>query len=66
MDEAKKSKLMEIGQDVAAIWGAVCVDVVVYPEEKVVWFECNERGEPYSTSMSFEEIKEDYNYDITE
>ena len=53
-----KDKLMEIGQDVASGWGAVCTGVKTY--SKTVVFECNEFGEKFITQMSYEDIKKEY------
>lgn len=55
-----KDRLMRIGQEVASCWGAVCTGVKTY--ENLVTFECNEYGEKFSTTISYDEIKEDYGY----
>ena len=55
-----KDRLMRIGQEIACGWGAVCTGVKTY--ENLVTFECNEWGEKFSTTLSYDEIKEDYGY----
>lgn len=53
-----KETLMEIGQEVASGWGAVCTGVKTYPES--VMFECNEFGEKFTTHLSYDYIREEY------
>ena len=53
-----KDKLMEIGQDIASIYGGVCTNVKTYT--KSVEFMCNEHGEKFTSVMTYEEIKKDY------
>ena len=55
-----KDKLMRIGQEVASGWGAICVGVKTYEDE--VEFTCNEFGEVFTTTLTYEEIKEEYAY----
>lgn len=55
-----KDRLERIGQDIASVWGAVCVGVKTY--ENLVTFECNEYGEKFSTTMSYDEILKEYGY----
>ena len=54
-----KPKLMEIGQDVASGWGAVCENVITY--ENLVCFKCNEYGEKFNTYLTYDEIAAKYN-----
>ena len=56
--------LMEVGEDVAMGWGAECIDLSVDFEKKEVTFECNEFGEPFVTTLSFSDIKEEYDVDV--
>ena len=58
--------LLDIGNDIAAIWGAICYDYTIDEENKEVVFECNERGEEFVTSYSFEDLKENYDFDMNE
>lgn len=53
-----KSKLNEIGYDIASLWGAECTSIKTY--ENLVEFNCIEHGERFKTYMSYDEIKEDY------
>ena len=53
-----KAKLLEIGQEVASIYGAVCTNVKPYT--KSVEFLCNECGEKFTSLMTYEEIKKEY------
>lgn len=55
-----KDKLMRIGQEVASGWGAICVGIKTYEDE--VEFTCNEFGEVFTTTLTYEEIKEEYAY----
>lgn len=55
-----KEKLLKIGQEVASGWGAVCTGVKTFP--KCVQFNCNEFGEKFTTTLTYEEIKEEYAY----
>lgn len=55
-----KDRLMRIGQDIASVWGAYCVDVKTY--ENLVTFNCVEYGEKFSTTLSYEEIEKEYSY----
>ena len=57
-------KLLEIGTDVASLWGAECYDVEIDKKEKSVTFMCIEAGEEFVTEMSFDEIKEEYGYEV--
>lgn len=53
-----RKKLLEIGQEVASVYGAVCTNVKTYT--KSVEFQCNEYGEKFTTFMTYEEIKQEY------
>ena len=54
------SSLMEIGKEVASLWGGTCNKVEVNTDDKVVQFLCSEHGEDFVTSMTFAEINKDY------
>ena len=53
-----KNKLLEIGQEVASGWGAVCTGVKCFKNS--VQFNCNEFGEKFTTLMTHDEIKQEY------
>ena len=55
-----KDRLIRIGQEIASEWGAVCTGIKTY--ENLVTFECNKYGEKFESTMSYEEIEEDYGY----
>lgn len=57
--EKLKQKLIEIGNDVASIWGGSCYDVEILKDR--VYFECIEHGKKFIAELTFEEIKKDYN-----
>lgn len=59
-----KKKLLEIGNDVASIWGGSCYDVQIEVEEEKVIFACIEHSEEFVTEMTFEELKEEYKLDL--
>lgn len=54
------SKLEAIGADVASLWGGYCKKATVNMTERKVVFLCNEYGEDFTTSLTFDEIKEKY------
>ena len=56
-----KQKLMEIGHNVASLWGGSCLKVHVDKKNKVVNFDCIEHGEVFGTTLEFSEL-EQYNY----
>ena len=62
--EVDREKMMEIGKDVAIIWGAECYDFEIDYDLKEVAFFCVEYGEDFTTTMSFDEIEEQYYYKI--
>lgn len=51
-------KLMEVGNEVASLWGASCIKYHVDKKNKVVMFECIEHGEEFVTSIEFSKLKE--------
>ena len=54
-----KAQLEEIGNDIAATWGAVCTGVKCFLNS--VQFNCNEFGEKFETTLTYDEImKGDY------
>lgn len=54
-------KLMQIGNDVASLWGASCISYTIDKRKKEIVFECVEHGENFVTSLEFSELKE-YKY----
>lgn len=69
MEKSKKidieKKLLEIGNDVASLWGASCYDFKINKAAQKVEFICIEAGEDFETDMSYEDIKEEYGFDIS-
>lgn len=61
-----KDELRDIGNDIASLWGGSCYDYEIDWEKKEVTFLCMEHGEDFATSSSFEELKEEYNFDVEE
>ena len=61
MKDLTDNKLKRIGNNVASNWGAYCESYEVNEEEKSVTFYCNECGDRFYTTLSFDELKE-YNY----
>lgn len=54
------ARLLEIGNDVASLWGGYCKKAEIdMPGEKVD-FLCVERGEEFYTSLSFRELYNKY------
>ena len=58
------ARLLEIGNDVASLWGGYCKKAEIdMPGEKID-FLCVERGEEFYTSLSFAELHRDYNLNL--
>ena len=53
-----RQKLMDVGQEVASLWGASCIKYHIDKKNKVVMFECIEHGEEFVTSIEFSKLKE--------
>lgn len=53
-------KLLKIGGEEASLWGGYCKKAEINMDERKVDFLCNEHGEDFYTSLTFEEIKEKY------
>ena len=53
--------LMQIGEEVASLWGAFCLKYEIDKEKREVNFICNEHGEFFETSISFNKLS-DYLY----
>ena len=49
--------VMRIGNEVASLWGACCFDYKVNKKERTVIFYCNECGEEFGTSVSFDDLE---------
>ena len=64
LTKSLKDKLLKIGTNVAMGWGGACYDVEVKPRKKEVVFECVENGEFFITTLTFEEILEEYKVDV--
>ena len=59
-----RDRILEIGNELASIWGAVCKNVRINNADKSVIFQCVENGEPFETQISFEELEDEYGYDL--
>lgn len=58
-----KNKLLEIGNELAMLYGGSCYDY--YKSGGKIIFKCIEHGEHFTTSMTVKELKEEYGIDIT-
>ena len=58
------NRLLNIGREIASIWGASCYDFEVDKDESQVVFYCREHGEEFVTTLSFDELLKDYNYKV--
>lgn len=56
-----KEDLILIGNNVAALWGASCIDFKVSHQTRTVEFYCIEHGEFFATNIGFDELEE-YHY----
>lgn len=56
--QINKKLLQKIGSEVAAEWGSQLLKVKTYPS--LVVFECVEDNEYFTTTMTYDEIKEEY------
>ena len=56
--------LMEVGQEIASIWGGYCKDAEIDYENKEVNFLCSEHGEEFYTPLSFFELERDYGVQV--
>lgn len=57
---------MEIGEDIASVYGGECYDYKIIPEEEKVEFFCKEHGENFVSELTYQEIKEEYGLDLTQ
>jgi hypothetical protein len=60
----KREQLLQIGNELASLWGGSCYDYRISQKDKEVEFRCIEHGEKFVTSMSFSEIKEQHGIDL--
>lgn len=58
------TNLMTIGNDIASLWGASCLEAQIDADAKRVVFVCMEHGELFAAPMSFDDIKSEYGYDV--
>ncbi|MBO5388943.1 MAG: hypothetical protein J6A59_12610 [Lachnospiraceae bacterium] len=56
--------LLEIGNDLASLWGGYCKGAEINTDENRVEFLCSEHGEEFLTSLTFDEIEEEYDIKI--
>lgn len=54
--EFSRSKMMEVGRDIASLWGGECLDFEVDNDKQVVTFKCIEHGEFFITEQAFAEF----------
>ena len=57
-------ELLNIGAEVASLWGGCCRDYEVDYETNRVIFSCIEAGEEFLAELTFDELKDEYNYEI--
>ena len=60
------SDLLNIGNEIASLWGASCYDYEIDLKNKKVIFDCVEAGEFFITDITFDELKRDYDFNIEE
>lgn len=53
-------KLLEIGNELASMWGGYCKGAKIQSDSKIVEFLCVEHDEEFLTSMTFDEIEDEY------
>ena len=53
-------KLLEIGNELALLYGGSCYECKVVKEENKVIFYCIEHGENFCMVLTFDELKKDY------
>jgi len=58
-------RLFEIGNELAAIQGGSCYNVIAFQRDKKVKFYCVENDERFTFAFSFDEIKKHYGLDLT-
>lgn len=58
LTKKQENELLKIGNEVASTWGAYCESFDVYPN--LVVFNCNERGEKFTTQMNWDDLKIEY------
>lgn len=66
ISEEVNQKILEIGTITASNWGGVCISYEFDYKKQEIFFLCNEHGEEFYTSISFEELKNDYNIEVVE
>lgn len=59
-----KEGLKDIASDVASLWGAQCFRIVPNFEKRIVTLYCIEDGEEFTTEITFDELKDEYDFDI--
>ena len=59
-----KERLMEIGNDIASLWGGSCYDFEIDKDLEEIAFFCVEHGEEFTTTMSFAELEEEYSFTV--
>ena len=50
--------LMQIGNEVASLWGAYCTEYIINKKEREVAFICNEYGDEFATSVHFNKLSD--------
>lgn len=53
-------RLHEVGRDLASLWGGHCNSLTINREDKLVEFYCTEHGEDFVTSLTFDELEDEY------
>ncbi len=62
----RKEQLLQIGNELASLWGGACYDYKISRKNKEVVFDCIEHGEKFVTSLSFSEITEKHGIDLSQ
>ena len=60
----ENEKLLQIGNEIAQLWGGSCYGYEIDSANETVNFQCIEHGERFVTDISFEELKSEHGFDI--
>lgn len=53
-------RLHKIGAELASLWGGYCESIKINKDNKIVEFYCVEHGEEFATSLTFDELEDEY------
>lgn len=64
ISEEISQKILEIGSIIASTWGGFCISYEIDYEKQEIFFTCYEHGEEFYTSISFEDLKKEYDIEF--